>query len=183
MQAETEGEAPTRRAPRRADSSPRPPPDWRAGLSESLPLWCAAALFVVLGVYSADRGLTVGPGRVHLALLLYALAAVSGIGAILAWLSATEDEPEEGPSGPSGPPRRDDLGRPFPVVSRFSVRGGTLPVWSEESEPSIRAKDVLLQAPHPPSEEVHSALRELDAIEDELDERPNVRRTGHVSQG
>ncbi len=183
MQAEAEEQPPPRRARARPDDAPSEPPEKHSGLSESLPLWCATALFGILGIVAQVRGLTLGPGHIRLSILLYVLAAMAGIGALLAWRSADAETPEEVPTEAPAPPRSEERGRPTPAVTRAPFAVPVAAPWSEDSEPTAAPARSPAVPRHPRSEEVHSALREIDSIQDELDDPPAPRRAGRSSDG
>ncbi len=183
MQAEPDAPQPPRRARARSDYPPGDGPEEHAGFSESLPLWCATALFAILGVVAEIRGLTLGPGHIRLSILLYALAAMAGIGALLAWRSAEAEEPNEAPPDSPVRGRSDDRGRPVPAVTRSPFTAPVAAPWSEDSEPTVAERRGPSVPRHPRSEEVHSALREIDAIQDELDDPPAPRRARRSSDG
>ena len=183
MPAEAEEPPPPRRARARPEDPPPDEPDKHAGLTESLPLWCATALFGIMGVVAQVRGLTLGPGHIHLSILLYALAAMAAIGALLAWRSADVEPPDEAPPAAPARPRYDERGRPTPAVTRAPVTVPVAAPGSEDSEPSPATGRGSGVPRHGRSEEVHSALREIDAIQDELDDPPAPRRARRSSDG
>jgi len=154
----------------RLDDSPTPASVRRAALVECAPLLVAAAIFAGVGAVAASLGVDVGPDRIHLSILFYALAAVSVVGALAAALRASD---EAGSTDSDPPPlrpgsRSDDLGRPAPAVARKTDRAPSPSPETGDLEPSV--------GPRTTGDEVDRALAELDQIRTELDPRPARKR-------